>query len=155
MFSNHSVLEKISNVLVKYKHHQSSVIVSVCMFWIKALFLFGLQTTLLDKYLRKMGMGELEMKVNFTYSMISILEKRPLQVFGFLHSFVMKQNHILAKKEPRFLFWYNLFFWSKRSTIRSSISLAAPTTIPTPVLHEWIYFFTPCFIYKGFFFFFP
>lgn len=70
MFSNHCFREDL-NVLVKYKHHQPSVIVSMCMFWIKALFfLFGLQTTLLDKYLRKMGVGELEMKVDFTYSMI-------------------------------------------------------------------------------------
>lgn len=47
----------------------------MCMFWIKALFFFwfGLQTTLLDKYLRKMGVGELEIKVDFSYSMNTIL----------------------------------------------------------------------------------
>lgn len=64
MFSNHCFREDLS-VLVKYKHDQPSVIMSMCTFWIKALFLFGLQTTLLDKYLRKMGVGELEMKVDF------------------------------------------------------------------------------------------
>lgn len=93
------------SVLGKHKHHQSSVIVSMCMFWIKALFLFGLQTTLLDKYLRKMGVGELDMKVDFTYSMNTILlrKKNALQVFSFLNNSVMEQNHILAKKSQGFI----------------------------------------------------
>lgn len=76
MLSNHSFTDALK-VLVKYKHHQSSIIVSMCMFWIKALFFwFGLQTTLLDKYLRKMGVSELEIKVDFAYSMSTILLRK-------------------------------------------------------------------------------
>lgn len=45
-----------------------------------------------------MGVGELELNVNFTYSMNTILRgKCFLQVFSFLSIFVMEQNHILAK----------------------------------------------------------
>lgn len=52
-----------------------------------------------------MGVGELDMKVDFTYSMNTILlrKKKALQVFSFLNNSVMEQNHILAKKSQGFI----------------------------------------------------